>query len=188
MFCIKCGSSIPKDSSFCTNCGSKISTDAPKEKLFLWTRRKSIFLMLISIVITSVIWLFLLGSRMLTTEDESVNIITNSLETIGRQFKVSDKSEQMITLFSYGISEECLYAYGCVDEIIDAITTLRAEIDKENEEIDRIWSQELLGQDFLNFFSNLELKSQTKISDIINLYFPEESEEFTPSVNPVNLL
>jgi len=187
MFCVKCGANITGDSKFCTSCGERIIGDTPRKQIGkkVWTRRKSILLILLTVTLTSVFWFFIYGSDMLTTEDESVNIITHLIETVGRQTKAWDKAEQMIDLIGYVFSEECIYQRNCVDETIGQITVLRAEVDKEAEEIGNLWSKDVLGQDLQSFLSKLGQKNLTKIIDVINIYFPEEVEELKP---PAKLL
>jgi predicted nucleic acid-binding Zn ribbon protein len=186
MFCIHCGADIPGNSKYCTSCGKKTSVlelqDNKDSNLKKKSKKKTLLTILITIVITSAIWLSIYGTDITTTEEETVNIISRSLETIGRQIKAWSKTEDIISLMSYGISDECMYETGCVEEVVDSVTTLRAEIDKEGEEIDNIWNSEVFWQDLEQYFSKLEEKNQKKILDVINLYFPEESEEIQSSV------
>lgn len=185
MFCVKCGANIPNDSEFCTSCGKKISLALLEEKRKspkgFWTRKKALLLVLASIVVTSVFWVFVWGSDITSTEDESVTIIVHLVETLGRQWAAWDKTEKTVDLILYGFSDECVSEQGCMDTIADAVTILSAEVEKEREEIENLWSKEVLGQDVENYFSKLSSKNLNKILDVFNIYFPEETEDLEPS-------
>lgn len=181
MHCIKCGAEIAEDGNFCTGCGEKVITKKIDEKKKFWSRKKSIWLIIASIITTSLFWNFLLGTTILSTEDESVNIITHLIETIGRQSQAWEKTEQIIELVVYGISDECIYQPVCVDETVDAVTTLRAEIEKERQEIENLWSESVIGHDFESYLSGLGAKNLVKIIDVLDIYFPEEAKEYSTS-------
>lgn len=184
MFCTKCGANIPDDSEFCTGCGKRVITGDSKRKRKsrekLWSRKKSILLILLSIILTSVFWVFAWGLDIVSTEDEAVNIIVHLIETLGRQTTAWDKTEQIINLLSYSVSDECISNPTCVNDTIDSITALWAEIEKEGEEIENLWSKEVLSQDLRSYFSKLNKKNLNKILDVFTIYFPEESEELEP--------
>ena len=186
MFCIYCGADIPKDSKYCISCGKKSALlelqDSKEIGLKKKSKRKTLLTIVFTVIITSSIWLSIYGGDIIKSEDETVNIITRSLETIGRQVKAWDKTEQIIQLINYGISDECFNQTNCVEEVIDTVTTLRAEIDKEGEEINNIWNSEVFWQDLEQYFSKLDDKNKKKIMDVINVYFPEETEEIQSSV------
>lgn len=185
MFCVKCGADIPNDSEFCTSCGGRIPSAAPEEKRGspkgFWTRKKAVLLILASIIATSAFWVFVWGSDIVSTEDESVNIIVHLIETLGRQWSAWDKTEKTVDLILYGFSDECVSEPGCVDDTVDAVTILLTEVGKEREEIENLWSKEVLGQDIENYFSKLSDKNLNKILDVFNIHFPEEAEELEPS-------
>lgn len=185
MFCVKCGANISGDSKFCTGCGEKIvsgfSEKQQGDTKKSWTRKKAILLILASIVLSSVFWVFVWGTDIYSTEDEAVNILVHLFETVGRQEDAWEKTELSIDMLSYALSDECASNQGCVDESLDIISTLWAEAEKEKEEIGNLWSKEVLGQDLESYFSKLDEKNLGKIWDVLNIYFPEESEELGPS-------
>jgi len=175
MHCINCGSKLGEDEKFCTNCGKKVVKldeliQTPQKKSWHW---KTIIL---TVLLTSFFWFFYYFG-FVDKSDESANIMGHLIETVGRQKQAWGKSEQITELIGTGISEECLYTEGCVDEVVGQITILRAEIDKESSEIDNLWSENIIGRDFDMYFSSLTESDQIKLIDIMNIYFPEESKE-----------
>lgn len=175
MYCINCGDKISEGEKFCTNCGKKVVSlhdlpESPQKKGKNW---KTIIL---TFIICSFIWFFYYYG-FVDKSTESANIMSHLIETVGRQRQAWEKSEQITELMSTGLSDECLYTEGCVNEVVDRITTLRAEIDKESEEIDNLWSENVIGRDFEIYFSSLDENGQIKLMDIMDIYFPEESEE-----------
>src|SRR3990172_6689047 len=175
MYCTNCGNKLGEEEKFCTNCGKKVVKldeliHAPEKKRWHW---KTIIL---TLLITSFFWFFYYYG-FVDKSTQSANIMSHLIETVGRQKQAWEKSEQITELFGTGISDECLYTEGCVDEVVSRVTTLRAEIDKESVEIDNLWSENVIGNDFDAYFSTLDESSQTKLMDVLNIYFPEETKE-----------
>lgn len=175
MHCINCGNKLNEGDKFCTRCGKKVVkldelVQAPQKRGISW---KSIIL---TFLITSFLWFFYYYG-FVDKSAESANIMSHLIETAGRQQQAWDKSEQATELLYAGFSDECLYTEECVDEVVSRITTLRAEIDKESVEIDNLWSENVIGHDFEIYFSRLDESSQIRLMDILNIYFPEESQE-----------
>lgn len=179
MYCINCGNKLNKEDKFCTSCGEEIlglqKTIEEREK-----SKPRWKIILVTIFLTSLFWFFYYFG-IVNKDIQSANIIARLIETVGRQKQAWAKLEQMIDLVATGFSSECLYTRGCVDEVITEATKLRTEIDKESAEINRIWSENVIGKEFEEYFSNLDEKSKLKIMDVLNLYFPEESEEMETS-------
>ena len=101
---------------------------------------------------------------------QSANIISHLIETAGRQQQAWTKSEQINNLFSTAISEECVYTEGCIDEAVRQITILRAEIDKESSEIENLWSENVIGKEFDEYYASLDENSKIRIMDLITIY------------------
>lgn len=186
MYCTRCGADVIQGDKFCIKCGAKIDSagsevDHQKQGKFFWPRKKALLLILASVVLSSVFWVFVWGTDIYSTEDEAVNILVHLFETVGRQEDAWEKTELSIDMLYYALSDECVSSPGCVDESLDIISTLWAEAEKEKEEIGNLWSKEILGQDLESYFSKLDEKNLGKIWDVLNIYFPEESEELGPS-------
>lgn len=175
MYCIHCGNVVKPNESYCAACGKEItgsgvSTRFANRSLIHWKT------VIITTLVTSVLW-FVYYFGYIDTSHESVNIIGHLLETVGRQKQAWTKSEQITELIAAAFSEECMYTEGCLDEVRDSITALRTEIDREGTEIDNLWSEGVFGNDFESYFSTLDEDSQEGLLDVVNLYFPDETEE-----------
>ena len=175
MYCSKCGTKNSADSKFCISCGQKLTPGTLTEKLQVsgWSRKKAWFWIVVFITLTSLFW----GGVYSSSDDQAVNIMSKLFETVGRQAVAWTKAEEVTNEFGYALSDECIYTPGCVDESVSKIATLRAEINKETEEIDRIWSESVVGTDFEDYFSGLTERNQNTLLDVFNIYFPEESQE-----------
>jgi hypothetical protein len=175
MHCINCGNQLKGEEKFCTSCGKAVVhfADIGSNKKKSHGRVKAVIL---TALVTSVFWFFYYFG-FVDKSSQSINVVSHLIETVGRQREAWTKAEEITELFSVGISDECLYTAGCVDEAVSRITTLRAEIDKESAEIDNLWSENVFGLDFEEYYLSLDEKSQIQLFDIMNTYFPEESEE-----------
>jgi len=170
MYCTNCGAKINEGSNFCTSCGTEVTQQPLRQG---WSGKKATFWIIVSVILTSVFW----GTVYSSGDDQAVNIMSHLFETIGRQSLAWKKTETIITASATGLSDECVYTPGCVDDAISYITTLRAEVEKEREEIDRLWSESVVGADFEDYYSGLSERNQNALIDVINLYFPEEAPE-----------
>lgn len=187
MYCTNCGHKLDIDSKFCTKCGHITSSEKEEAKIpnHYWTRRKSYFLIFFSIILTLILTaftsLFIFGSSMISTEDQAVNIMTHLIEQSGRQASAWDKTQQTIDIIRYAFTDECFSSSQCLSDAGDEVTALEAQVTKEREEIQNLWSTGGVSQDFEEFYNQLEPENQQKIHEIINTYFPEESEELETS-------
>jgi hypothetical protein len=184
MFCIQCGDKIDSDEKFCTSCGKKFVSDSEH----IGSKNKYKIGLVILFVVLSVVGLIAYGAYkrinlqsfyIYSTEDEAVNIISNLLEQVGRQKQAWKKSEDITSIYEYALSSECILSESCVNEASRQITTLKAEIQKENEEITNMWGKGTVSEDLKSFYQNLEEKNQLIILKVLNLYFPEEETELS---------
>lgn len=180
MHCINCGDKISDNEKFCTACGKKVEVEQKLNSSKIAWHWKTFIL---TAIIASLVWFFYYFG-FVNKNTESANVIGHLLETVGRQKQAWTKSEKIIELFGTGLSDDCLYTVGCVDEVVTQVTTLRAEIDKENLEINNLWTEEGMLKDFEIFFSSLDESDQSKLNDILNIYFPDEKVD----VNTKNIL
>ena len=182
MYCNHCGNKIETDEKYCTSCGKKVVHESehiePKKKY----RAGLVFM----IIIVTIIGLIALNARRIinlqssyiyATEDEAVNIITNLIEMVGRQGQAWTKSEGIVDIYEYAFTPECLYSEECITEASVQVTTLKAEIQKETEEISNLWNKGTVSEDLKSFYASLEDYNQLKIQKILNLYFPDEEAE-----------
>lgn len=182
MYCYKCGKSITTDGKFCGSCGVEVKNNT--EKMVVgWSRKKGIFWVMLSIVLTSVVWFFILASYSVSLEDSVTNVLASTLETIGRQSEAWTSAESITELYSYGLSDECLLVDDCVDEVLQTITTVNANIDSQRKEIDNLWSTGTVMEDFDSFYSSASETNQAILDKVLNQYFPEEAEEVESSVD-----
>ncbi len=179
MECPQCGSQIPSDSKFCTNCGEKVTlwfankltsgaTKSQSRKTFTW---KTSLWVVGGIILTSLFW----GAVYGTGDDQAVNIMSKLFKTVGRQKQAWTKSEELYLEVGYALSDDCIYEADCVNESIQRIMTLQAEIEKEKEEINRLWSESVVGSDFENYYLGLTARNQRTLEAVINIYFPEDT-------------
>ena len=181
MFCENCGKKIEKNSQFCIYCGHRFLKES--HTTHFWNKKKVSLLLILTILITSAIWFVIYASLSVSTEDEAVNIIENSLETIGRQYIAWENTETIIDLLAEGFSSDCLLYDSCINDLEIQITTLRANVEKEKEEIDKVWSTGLVSEDLENFYNNLDYQNQLRIDKVMDAYFPEESERLDTNAN-----
>jgi len=181
MFCVKCGANIRKGSRFCTACGEQaalpVYNERPALKRPSWPRSRSILLMILSIIASSLFWVYIYDLYSVSTEDEAVNIIVHLIETVGRQSEAWGTAELVNDTYAYAISDECVYTPGCIEDAAELITTMWADIANEREEISNLWSKEALGRDLESYFSSVSGKNLSKLRDVFRIYFPEEADE-----------
>ncbi|OGC68602.1 hypothetical protein A2415_01160 [candidate division WWE3 bacterium RIFOXYC1_FULL_39_7] len=182
MYCKECGGKLLKGDSYCTKCGKKITpvgiVESQKKGWGLW---KVVAVLLVSVILTSVFWAVAIEKS--DRSSYSARIISHLLETIGRQGAAWGKNDQMIDLIGTGLSDECLGTSGCTDEAISQITVLSAEIEKEREEIGNLWSETGISDDFVQYFSSLDITEKTKIQDVMRIYFPDETKDINTTGN-----
>lgn len=180
MYCEECGKKIEEGSTFCTHCGHKVREKSHDKNL--WSRSKAFIWIFISIVVSSIIWFLILAYNSVSVEDEAVNVVEHSLETIGRQSQAWSNSEKIIDLIGEGFSSDCLSYDPCINELTSQITTLRADIEKERVEIDNLWTTGTVSEDFQSFYNGLDNKNRLRLKKIMDLYFPDASNELeTPA-------
>ena len=173
MHCINCGQEIAIQQKYCIKCGKSnysLASDEQTNK----KPRSTWKVILLTTILTSLFWFFYYYG-FVDKSNETTNIISHLLETVGRQQQAWSKSEEITGIFSQAISEECLYAKGCADEALNVMTSLRIEIDKENIEINNLWSENVIGNNFEVYFSSLTEDNKTKLMDVMKIYFPEET-------------
>ena len=111
--------------------------------------------------------------------------MSHLIETVGRQSSAWAKTESIIELMAGALTAECLASPDCIDKAISEVTTLRANVDKESQEIENLWVVGTVSEDFASFYNDLDYKNQLIIDRVLDQYFPEEGEELD---TPVKLL
>lgn len=174
MYCINCGEKVTRQQQFCIRCGRNILPSREDAEGFYKPRKiwKNI---LLTIFLTSLFWFFYYYG-FVDKSNEATNVISHLIETVGRQNQAWTKSEQLLEYINEAVSEDCINTEGCIDSVLTAMTALRSEIDKENVEINSLWSENFINQNFERFFSSLSGDNQTKIMDIVEIYFPDETD------------
>ena len=175
MHCINCGDKLEEKEKFCTGCGKEA---LDYDKLIRFSQKKPHHWK--AVVITFIAswflwWVYYYG--FVDRSSQSAGMVSHLLETVGRQSKAWDKSEQRMELVGAAFSDECINTPGCIDEIADRMTVLRAEMDKEREEIGNLWAEEVIGRDFAEYYSSLDDKDKARLLDVLKIYFPEETEK-----------
>lgn len=174
MHCINCGQEIAIQQKYCTKCGKSNYFPTNDEQANKKPRSKW-KVILLTTLLTSLFWFFYYYG-FVDKSNETTNIISHLLETVGRQQQAWSKSEKIPEILVDAFSEECLITEGCVDEALSSMTSLKAEIDKENVELGNLWSEDVIGQNFEVFYSSLSEENKARLMDVIRIYFPEETK------------
>jgi len=171
----------------CVSCGVEIA-GRHKENKGVWSRKKAAVWIIVSVLLTSIVvtffWVLVVldnktrsDTQLQQSNDEAANVISHLLETIGRQSTAMSDAEQITRVMTVAISSDCIFSPDCVDKAVSDMTSLRTKVDSEKQEIDNQWSETGIGGDLDSYFYQLNTRQQTKIIDVMKIYFPDEVKD-----------